>query len=232
VTVKLFAQGYGLKGFCNYFACQLSWFIVMNDFGFTPFQLLYSNGLNIYLHNDQDIYNPTSLFYGNSKLANTDFKNCNEYKDNTVLIDWLYSRQSTTDLRMSAFKCENKPNNGGITISPYFDYGECRLQQISPFSNRPVCFSTEAVKYAQSSYFYTNFIGQLFNNIVTKTRRESVFTQGMHNLNMYFGMTTEIIIGFCLAFITPINLVFGSRDNVFMHFGIVAVPFSLLLLVI
>lgn len=111
-----------------------------------------------------------------------------------------------------------------------FVFGECRVQQISPISNRPVCFTTEAVKYAQSAYFYANFTGQLFNNIITKTRRESVFTQGMHNMNMYFGMTTEILIGFILAFVYPINVVFGSRDNIFIHWGIVSVPISLLLL--
>jgi hypothetical protein len=49
-------------------------------------------------------------------------------------------------------------------------------------------------------------------------------------MNMYFGMTTEILIGFILAFVYPINVVFGSRDNIFIHWGIVSVPISLLLL--
>jgi sodium/potassium-transporting ATPase subunit alpha len=95
-----------------------------------------------------------------------------------------------------------------------------------------VCFTSEAVKYAQSSYFYTNFVGQLFNNIITKTRRESVFTQGMHNMNMYFGLTTEIIIGLVLAYAKPINVVFGSRDNTFVHYGMIAIPFSIVIFII
>lgn len=45
VTAKLFVQGYGMKGFANFFVCQLNWFIIMNDFGFPPFQLLFSNGI-------------------------------------------------------------------------------------------------------------------------------------------------------------------------------------------
>jgi sodium/potassium-transporting ATPase subunit alpha len=52
----------------------------------------------------------------------------------------------------------------------------------------------------------------------------------MHNLNMYFGMTTEIMIGLILAYVYPINVVFGSRDNTFLHFGIVVVPVSLIIL--
>lgn len=54
----------------------------------------------------------------------------------------------------------------------------------------------------------------------------------MHNLNMYFGITTEIMIGFILAYVYPINIVFGSRDNIFMHFGIISIPFSLLILLL
>ncbi len=50
VTLKLFLQGYGLKGFCNFFACMLAWIIVVNDFGFPPFQLVMANGIFISGH--------------------------------------------------------------------------------------------------------------------------------------------------------------------------------------
>lgn len=72
----------------------------------------------------------------------------------------------------------------------------------------------------------------MFNNIVTKTRRESVFTQGMHNTKAYFALTTEIIIGMILAYTKSINIVFGSRDNTFEHYGMVAVPFSIVIFAI
>lgn len=219
-----------MKGFANYFVCQLNWFIIMNDFGFPPFQLLFSNGIFLYNHNDQDVYNPTDPFFGNSRLKAANITNCDSFNNAAELADWLYMKQAKSDLRMSALEC--KPIPGGVSFKNYFDFSSCNVQQISPYSNRPVCFTTEAVKYAQSGYFYCNFIGQLFNNLICKTRRESVFTQGMHNLNMYFGMSTEIMIGFVLGFIYPINIIFGSRDNTFMHFGIIAVPFSLLILLL
>lgn len=231
MTAKLFVQGYGMKGFANYFVCQLNWFIIMNDFGFPPFQLVFSNGIFIFDHADQDIYNPTDPFFGNSKLKAANPTNCEAYKGGTELIDWLYMKQGKSDLRMSALVCTSTGINT-VAFRPFFSFGTCNVQQISPYSNRPVCFTTEAVKYAQSGYFYSNFIGQLFNNIICKTRRESVFTQGMHNMNMYFGMTTEIMIGFILGYVYPINIVFGSRDNIFMHYGIIAVPVSLLILLL
>jgi hypothetical protein len=111
VTLKLFLQGYGLKGFCNFFACMLAWIIVVNDFGFPPFQLVMTNGIFISNHNEQDIYNPSSAYFGNSKLANDiahgTIKTCDDFKSESVnknraLIDWLYSKQASSDLRMSA----------------------------------------------------------------------------------------------------------------------------------
>lgn len=129
---------------------------------------------------------------------------------------------------MSALECHE--SSGTLTFTQIYKFGDCRVQQISPYSNRPVCYTTEAIKYAQSAYFYSNVIGQLFNNIITKTRRESIFSQGLQNMNMFFGMSTEIIIVFILAYVYPINVVFGSRDNIFLHFGIVAIPISLLIM--
>jgi sodium/potassium-transporting ATPase subunit alpha len=82
VTVKLFVQGYGFKGFINYFSCQLAWFVVMNDFGFPPFQLLFTNGIKIYPSSDSDFYNPTSPYFGNSQLAAAGYTSCDQYNSN------------------------------------------------------------------------------------------------------------------------------------------------------
>jgi sodium/potassium-transporting ATPase subunit alpha len=232
VTIKMFTQGYGLKGMANFFSCMMAWFIVANDFGFPPFELLYTNGIKVYNHALQDVYNPTDPYFGNSNLRTAitsgTIMTCAQFTNAGTLADWLYSRQSHEDLRMSALDCAQV--GSVLTFTQIYKFGECRVQQISPISNRPVCYTTEAIKYAQSAYFYSNVIGQIFNNIITKTRRESIFSQGMHNMNMFFGMSTELIILFVLAFVSPINVVFGSRDNTFMHFGIVAVPVSLLVL--
>lgn len=169
VTAKLFVQGYGMKGFANYFVCQLNWLIIMNDFGFPPFQLLFSNGIFIRNHADEDVYNPTDPFFGNSRLKAANLSTCDGFKEGGELIDWLYMKQGKSDLRMSALVCNSGAS--GIYFTNFFSFGNCNVQQISPYSNRPVCFTTEAVKYAQSGYFYCNFIGQLFNNIICKTRR-------------------------------------------------------------
>jgi sodium/potassium-transporting ATPase subunit alpha len=40
------------------------------------------------------------------------------------------------------------------------------------------------------------------------------------------------MIMFGLAFVQPLNIVFGTRDCIFMHFGIIAVPFGLFRLIL
>jgi sodium/potassium-transporting ATPase subunit alpha len=34
----------------------------------------------------------------------------------------------------------------------------------------------------------------------------------------------------CLAYVLPINLAFGTRDVIFVHFGVCAMPFGCLLI--
>jgi sodium/potassium-transporting ATPase subunit alpha len=48
---------------------------------------------------------------------------------------------------------------------------------------------------------------------------------------MYFGFTTEIILIVCLAYIIPLNVAFGTRDVIFVHFGVLGMPFGLILII-
>lgn len=141
MTSKLFVQGYGLKGFVSYFICQLNWFIIMNDFGFPPFQLVFSNGIKLYNHADSDTYNPSDYHFGNSKLKAANYTNCDSFNNEAELVDWLYMKQAKSDLRMSALICTSIAG-GGTSYRNFFSFGSCNIQQISPYSNRPVCFTT------------------------------------------------------------------------------------------
>lgn len=75
-------------------------------------------------------------------------------------------------------------------------------------------------------------IGQIFNALVCKTRKLSVFTQGIGNTFMLFSLTTELMLILIAAYFQPFNTAFGTRDNIFMHFGTPAIPFALLQLLI
>jgi sodium/potassium-transporting ATPase subunit alpha len=90
--------------------------------------------INILLQNDQDVYNPTDPYFGNTKLVG--LTSC----PSGQLLDWIYTKDASRDLRMSALNCNMV--NGVPTYSQMFKWGECRVQQISPFTNKPVCFTT------------------------------------------------------------------------------------------
>jgi sodium/potassium-transporting ATPase subunit alpha len=127
---------------------------------------------------------------------------------------------------MSALTCE--VINGVAVYTPSLNYSPCKVYQISPYTNRPVCYTTEAAKYAQSAFFFGVVISQYFNIFICKTRKLSLLSHGINNKMSYFGIVTEILLTLVVAFLYPFNVAFGTRDCIFMHFGIMAIPFGLL----
>jgi len=104
------------------------------------------------------------------------------------MVDWVYTKSSNFDLRNTMLKCQVV---GGVaTYSQYINWGECKVQQISPFTNLPVCYTTEAAKYAQTAYFIGVVWGQILNYFVCMTRKHSAFSQGVSNTFAFFSLTT------------------------------------------
>lgn len=48
---------------------------------------------------------------------------------------------------------------------------------------------------------------------------------------MFFGFYTELILIISLSYIQGLNLVFGTRDVLFIHFGIGSIPFALIMII-
>lgn len=54
---------------------------------------------------------------------------------------------------------------------------------------------------------------------------------GVSNQILWFGFFVDIWIMTILAYFKPINIAFGTRDLIFIHFGICGIPFGIYLLV-
>lgn len=121
-----------------------------------------------------------------------------------------------------------KLENGKILHN--VDWSPCRVYQISPISNRPVCYSTEALKYAQTGFFFGIVVTQWYNSLACKSRKISLKDQGLRNYFMVFGWTSMFVLCMCLSYIEPINTVLGTRDLILPHFFLPAVPFGMLML--
>jgi len=230
VTMKLMCQSYGYIGWTQFWGAFFAYYVTVNDFGFTPGLLNNKATINVVRPAASDVYNPSDQFFGNSVYANAS-KNGSGCPSSESL-DWIYTKHADIDLRMGALNC-NKNSDGTLSVSPIFtSWGDCKVYQLSPFSNAPICYTTEAIKYGCSAYFYGVVICQILNCMLCKTRKLSIVYQGLNNSFMMFGITTEVLLVIICAYFYPFNIAFGTRDTVFKHFGTAAIPFALLQLII
>jgi len=84
----------------------------------------------------------------------------------------------------------------------------------------------EALHHAQSSYFVCIVIVQWADLIISKTRRNSMFQQGMSNPLMNFGLIFETILAAFLCYTPGVNTALGTRPLRFTHW-LPGVPFSM-----
>jgi sodium/potassium-transporting ATPase subunit alpha len=204
-----------------------AYFMVFNDFGFPPSQLLLTANLPSYTSNPGDIYNPSHPTFGNSYLYANYQTTCPSTSDaNYNMVDWVYLQSAQYDLRVIMLKC-SVVNGKAVFSQAIQSWGTCNVQQISPYTNKPVCYTTEACKYAQTAYFIGIVMGQIINVFTCKTRKLSMISQGASNTFLLFAVNTEICLVLLVTYCYPLNYGFGFRDNIFMHFGTPAIPFAL-----
>ena len=74
---------------------------------------------------------------------------------------------------------------------------------------------------------YANVVNQVFNLFICKTRIESVFTQRLDNFLIFFGLSVEIMLALALNQTYFMIQLIGTRDTLYMHYGIAAIPFGM-----
>jgi len=188
---------------------------------------------NVYMTNSNpsDVYNPTSPFFGNTYLETNYSTGCPPTSDSNVqMVDWVYTASANYDLRVTMLNC--KVVNGQAVYSQMINWGVCNVQEISPYTNLPACYTTEACKYAQGAYFIGIVLGQIFNAFVCKTRKLATVSQGLTNTFLHFAITTEVMLVMLVTYFKPFNIGFGIRDNIFMHYGAPSIPFAIMQILI
>ena len=244
VSKKLMTVAYVQMGLIQTCGGFITYFLVMNDFGFSPASLIQLIIKPYLPHNDGDVYDPNHEFFGNTNVkcdaagqlvAIVAPEGKDEITDKTLKIagytlDWLFTTDINQDTRMGFLSNNCAAAAGAIKVMPLVEFATCNIFQISPISGRPVCFSTEALKYAQTSFFFSIVITQFSNNLSCKTRKLSLSYQGLNNSFMMLGWAIEFALTFVLAYCRPVNYVFNTRDVTFFHYGIFSMFFSMLML--
>lgn len=232
VTLTLMSQAYGFMGWIQFWGGMIAYYTTFNDFGFSPANLMKLANEKYLQNNPGDTYNPTHPTFGNTYAYNnyvsvSGAKCPGESDSNYKMIDWIYLESAKYDLRMTMLKCDDS-NGSPVFSQTISNWDPCLVQQISPYTNLPVCYTTEACKYAQTSYLIGIVICQIVNGFVCKTRKQSVISQGASNTFFHFSLTTEILLVTALAYFLPMSTAFGFRDNTFMHFGTASIPFAII----
>lgn len=237
VTAKLMVFSYCQMGIIQTFGGYLAYCLIMYDFGFNAYDLFYVVLKQYYPHNPTDVYDPTHKFLGNTnvKIVDNELRLIDANKAGTLsdssiadggrLVDWLFTNHIDQDLRLGYLKVENGQATGSL------NFVGCQLRQVSPISRRPVCYSTESLKYAQTGFFFGIVITQCFNELACKTRLISLANHGLRNTFTFFGWSTEFLLCIILCYCVPIMHVLGTRDLVLRHFFIPAIPMGFLMLI-
>merc|ERR1712091_750399 len=84
----------------------------------------------------------------------------------------------------------------------------------------PVCYSTEALKCAQSGYLVSIVCVQWADLMICKTRNLSLSQQGMVNNFGNFGLFFETALVAILCYVPFLNVALGTRQICFPHFAV------------
>jgi len=228
VNSKLISFAYLQIGMVQASCGFFTYFYILNDYGLRPgttFGLALERG---FLPLSTDVYNPNYENHGNSNKGDMDFES---------MLDWNGAKHNKVDFRLffternvdSWSRCRwlPNPNPGALVGSTPSNNnpGAFPFYQYSPVSNYQICYTTEALRYAQGGYLVSIVCVQWGDLLICKTRNLSISQQGMKNGQMIGGLFFETILVALLSYIPFLNLILGTRAVAFPHFAVPSFSF-------
>jgi hypothetical protein len=186
-------------------------FVVMNDYGIKPATLF---GLSIekgVKPNSNDVYNPLMPQKGNTN-----------YGASEEAFDYITDTDNDIDLRLFYFKHDVN------------DWSDCRWRVSSSaprwwrhnlVEDVEICYSSEALRYAQCAYLVSIVTCQVAELLICKSRNLSMSQQGMRNNFANFGLIFEVVLISALCYIPWLNIALGTRMLASPHFAVPSFPF-------
>jgi sodium/potassium-transporting ATPase subunit alpha len=214
-TLKLFSWGYAFMGVIECSGCFLTYFAVMNDYGFKPnnlFFFAFKEGIDPGM---QDMYNPYDLaFKGNSKAFISEYSSqlgiYGEAYDVYVIskkrqISWASEGDIELDMRVFFY---NLPNDFWAT---------CALDSTGYHYEGPVCYRVEALRHAQGAFLLAVVILQIANAQAWRTKSGTIMTHRFTNHYLNSAFFIEIALISLILYCPGINTAFGVRGILFYH---------------
>jgi len=212
VNAKLISFAYLQIGIVQASAGFFTYFYILHDYGIRPsttFALALEDG---YIPNPTDVYNPQALNYGNSNYMSDSHK---------TALNWNGNQHNGIDIRL--FYTSRSPDS----------WSRCRWNEgegldfykNSVVSGSQICYTTEALRFAQGGYLVSIVCVQWSDLMICKTRALSISQQGMVNMHANAGLVFEtVLVGF-LAYLPFLNEPLGTRQIAFPHFAVPSFSF-------
>lgn len=208
VSGKLLINAYMVIGAIQTIAGYLAYVSVMQDYGFDLSQLpgiaLSTDGTR---PKKSDVYDKNSMHKGNTNVGTS---------EDRTQVDYISLNDASFDLRIWYWKIDK--------------WQTCKfMEDKSPASGDRVCYSTEALKYAQFAYFLAIVSVQWSNLIIVKTKKLSIIEHGFRNKVSWWGLISETVISVMIGFIPGLNVSLGGRPLHFLHWFFPALPIFMLI---
>ena len=179
VSGKLLCHAYGNMGEIATFAGFFAYFTTMNVYGFQNKTLFGLVSVPAYNNQNNANYNEGNPFIASMQFTQSNMYNagyvypCSNYNTVANFPDWLSLSNSKVDLRTAFLNCRSDGYFEPAVYFPSTCYGY--PGQNSSISGFPICFTTEALYYAQSAYFATVVMVQWSNIFACKSRKVLYF---------------------------------------------------------
>ena len=165
-----------------------------------------------YIPDATDVYNPAALNYGNSNYMSDSYK---------TQINWNGNQHNGVDIRL--FYVNRTPDS----------WAKCRWNEgegldfykNSVVSGAQICYTTEALRFAQGGYLVSIVCVQWADLMICKTRALSISQQGMVNSFGNFGLFFETALVAILLYVPFLNIALGTRQIPFAHFAVPSFSF-------
>ena len=218
VGSKMISFSYLQVGMLQELGTMFAYFYVMNDFGFRPHILLNLNKEEGYFPKSTDVYNPNLPHNGNTNYGIEQFKGT---------IDWMMGKNNGIDLRL--FYTERPATSWSTCRWNPYDESIPRWYRYSVVSDKPICYTTDALNHAQTSYLVCIVCLQWAVGVVAKTRALSISQQGFYNNYSNFGYFSETLLVCLVSYLPFMNIIFATRPLTFPHLGVPAWPWVIFL---
>jgi sodium/potassium-transporting ATPase subunit alpha len=228
VNTKLISFAYFQIGVVQAAAGMYTYFVILNDFGIRPQSLWFMSELLAPLPKPGDIYDPTAHTLTDKDGGKSQYGNSNMGvpEEEYVRMAWDKTRMAKVDVRLFYAGHRDATNFTKCRWDPRPESDFPSFYKYAYVSDQhPICYSTEALKFAQSGYLCSIVCVQWADLMICKTRNLSLSQQGMVNSFGNFGLFFETALVAILCYTPFLNVALGTRQIPFPHFIIPSFSF-------